>query len=193
MAYDYFERCEQLIKHWWLSLIIGLAMLAMGLVVLVNPSASYLTFALWLGVLVALSGVVGIVQGVSSKNYFVRRGWLIVASIADIIIGILLMFNIALSAALLPVLLGIWLLYRGMTLIMQGADLRNYRVRDAGWVIFGGALIVAISLAVLFFPLSVGVEAVVLAVSIGFIVYGFTTISLSFRLYDVHRRAKALR
>lgn len=193
MAYDYFERCEQLIKHWWLSLIIGLAMLAMGLVVLVNPSASYLTFALWLGVLVALSGVVGIVQGVSSKNYFVRRGWLIVASIADIIIGILLMFNIAISAALLPVLLGIWLLYRGMTLIMQGADLRNYRVRDAGWVIFGGALIVAISLAVLFFPLSVGVEAVVLAVSIGFIVYGFTTISLSFRLYDVHRRAKALR
>lgn len=193
MAYDYFERCEQLIKHWWLSLIIGLAMLAMGLVVLVNPTASYLTFALWLGVLVALSGVVGIVQGVSSKNYFVRRGWLIVASIADIIIGILLMFNIALSAALLPVLLGIWLLYRGMTLIMQGADLRNYRVRDAGWVIFGGALIVAISLAVLFFPLSVGVEAVVLAVSIGFIVYGFTTISLSFRLYDVHRRAKALR
>ncbi|MBR2976498.1 MAG: DUF308 domain-containing protein [Alistipes sp.] len=193
MAYDYFERCEQLIKHWWLSLIIGLAMLAMGLVVLVNPTASYLTFALWLGVLVALSGVVGIVQGVSSKNYFVRRGWLIVASIADIIIGILLMFNIALSAALLPVLLGVWLLYRGMTLIMQGADLRNYRVRDAGWVIFGGALIVAISLAVLFFPLSVGVEAVVLAVSIGFIVYGFTTISLSFRLYDVHRRAKALR
>lgn len=193
MAYDYFERCEQLIKHWWLSLIIGLAMLAMGLVVLVNPSASYLTFALWLGVLVALSGVVGIVQGASSKNYFVRRGWLIVASIADIIIGILLMFNIALSAALLPVLLGVWLLYRGMTLIMQGADLRNYRVRDAGWVIFGGALIVAISLAVLFFPLSVGMEAVVLAVSIGFIVYGFTTISLSFRLYDVHRRAKALR
>ena len=193
MAYDYFERCEQLIKHWWLSLIIGLAMLAMGLVVLVNPTASYLTFALWLGVLVALSGVVGIVHGVSSKNYFVRRGWLIVASIADIIIGILLMFNIALSAALLPVLLGVWLLYRGMTLIMQGADLRNYRVRDAGWVIFGGALIVAISLAVLFFPLSVGVEAVVLAVSIGFIVYGFTTISLSFRLYDVHRRAKALR
>ena len=193
MAYDYFERCEQLIKHWWLSLIIGLAMLAMGLVVLVDPTASYLTFALWLGVLVALSGVVGIVQGVSSKNYFVRRGWLIVASIADIIIGILLMFNIALSAALLPVLLGVWLLYRGMTLIMQGADLRNYRVRDAGWVIFGGALIVAISLAVLFFPLSVGVEAVVLAVSIGFIVYGFTTISLSFRLYDVHRRAKALR
>lgn len=193
MAYDYFERCEQLIKHWWLSLIIGLAMLAMGLVVLVNPSASYMTFALWLGVLVALSGVVGIVQGMSSKNYFVRRGWLIVASIADIIIGILLMFNIALSAALLPVLLGVWLLYRGMTLIMQGADLRNYRVRDAGWVIFGGALIVAISLAVLFFPLSVGVEAVVLAVSIGFIVYGFTTISLSFRLYDVHRRAKALR
>lgn len=193
MAYDYFERCEQFIKHWWLSLIIGLAMLAMGLVVLVNPTASYLTFALWLGVLVALSGVVGIVQGVSSKNYFVRRGWLIVASIADIIIGILLMFNIALSAALLPVLLGVWLLYRGMTLIMQGADLRNYRVRDAGWVIFGGALIVAISLAVLFFPLSVGVEAVVLAVSIGFIVYGFTTISLSFRLYDVHRRAKALR
>lgn len=192
MYYNYNERYEHLIGHWWLSLIIGLMAIVLGFIVLANPIASYLSIAIWLGIMVFISGAVGLWQGLTSDNHFVRRGWVIVASIADLFIGAALMMNMLLSASLLPLLLGVWMLYRGMTMFMQGVDLRNYRVSDAGWVIFGSTLLIAISIAILLLPVSVGAGAVVIVVSVGFILYGLTMISLSFKLREVHRRAKAL-
>lgn len=178
--------------HWWLSLIVGIVAVVIGFVVLINPVSSYFAFSMWLGVAIFLSGALSLVQGLSSRNRFVSRGWIIVASIADIIIGLMLMFNLVLSAVMMPVLLGIWLFYRGAVLLGQGADMRSYGVRDAGWVIFGGVLMIIIAIAVLWLPMSIGVEAVILVVAIAFMAYGISQISLAYRLYDVHRRAKSL-
>lgn len=187
-----YEQCERLIGHWWLSLIVGIVAVVIGFVVLINPVSSYFAFSMWLGVAIFVSGALSLVQGLSSRNRFVSRGWIIVASIADIIIGLMLMFNLVLSAVMMPVLLGIWLFYRGAVLLGQGADMRSYGVRDAGWVIFGGVLMIIIAIAVLWLPMSIGVEAVILVVAIAFMAYGISQISLAYRLYDVHRRAKSL-
>lgn len=175
-----------------MSMLVGFLSLALGFVVLINPVNSYLAIAMWLGIAIFISGFLGLWQSLTSRNYFVHRGWLIVASIADIVIGIILMLNTMLSAAMLPLLLGLWLLYRGVTLFMQGADLYKYQIRDAGWVIFGATLIIAISLAILLLPATLGMAIVILIIAAGFIIYGISTISLSFKLLDVHRRAKAL-
>ena len=125
MRSDIYERTERLINYWWLSLVIGFAAVAVGFVVLVHPATSYFTFALWLGVVVLISGIAGLVQSFGTKNYLVRRGWLILASIADIIVGLLLMFNSLLSAAFMPILLGVWLLYRGCTMLEHIYALRD--------------------------------------------------------------------
>jgi hypothetical protein len=41
-------------------------------------------------------------------------------------------------------------------------------------------------------PQTLGVEAIVLFVAAAFLIYGFSSISLGFRLYDVHRRAREM-
>ncbi|MBQ3172782.1 MAG: DUF308 domain-containing protein [Alistipes sp.] len=192
MENNLYDKTERLIKHWWLSLIVGLVALAIGFIVLVHPAASYYTFATWLGLAILISGIAGLVQALGTRNYFVRRGWLMLAAIADIIIGLLLVFNTLLSAVAMPILLGAWLLYRGCAMLMQGFDLRSYGVRDAGWVIFYAAVIIAISIAVLWMPGTLGVEAVILFVAIAFITYGVSMISLSFRLWDIHHHAQEL-
>ena len=192
MENNLYDKTERLIKHWWLSLIVGLVALARGFIVLVHPAASYYTFATWLGLAILISGIAGLVQALGTRNYFVRRGWLMLAAIADIIIGLLLVFNTLLSAVAMPILLGAWLLYRGCAMLMQGFDLRSYGVRDAGWVIFYAAVIIAISIAVLWMPGTLGVEAVILFVAIAFITYGVSMISLSFRLWDIHHHAQEL-
>ena len=192
MENNLYDKTERLIKHWWLSLIVGLVALAIGFIVLVHPAASYYTFATWLGLAILISGIAGLVQALGTRNYFVRRGWLMLAAIADIIIGLLLVFNTLLSAVALPILLGAWLLYRGCAMLMQGFDLRSYGVKDAGWVIFYAAVIIAISIAVLWMPGTLGVEAVILFVAIAFITYGVSMISLSFRLWDIHHHAQEL-
>ena len=78
-------------------------------------------------------------------------------------------------------------------MLAHGIDLRSYNVRDAGWVIFGGVLMIAISLCVLWRPQSFGVDIVVLFIGMAFIIFGLSEIALSYRLYDVHRRARELR
>lgn len=192
MESDFYAKTERLIKHWWLSLVVGLAAVAVGFIVLVHPAASYYTFAVWLGVVVFISGIAGLVQSFGTKNYFVRRGWLMLAAVADIIIGLMLMFNSLFSAVVMPILLGAWLLYRGCAMLVQGFDLRSYGVRDAGWVIFYAAVVMAIAIAVLWMPSTLGVGAVVLFVAIAFITYGVAMVSLGFRLWDIHRRARSL-
>lgn len=192
MENSIYERSEQLIRHWWLTLIVGILAIAIGFIVLVNPTTSYYTFALWLGIVIFVSGILGLIQSLTSDNYFVRRGWLILASIADLIIGLMLMFNSLLSELTLPILMGGWLLYRASVMLVQGFDLRSCNVSGSGWVIFYSALIIAVALAILWMPLSFGVGVVILFIAVAFITYGVSAVSLGFRLMDVHHRAKLL-
>lgn len=186
------DSSEQLIGRWWLSVIVGLVALAAGFIVLINPLTSYITIAIWLGVAVLISGIIGLVQSFSSDSALVRNGWVILAAIADIIIGLLLIFNMVITAVMLPTLFGVWLLYRGFIGVVMGMDLRSCRVPNAGWVVLGSVIMIVISMAVLLMPQTLGVEAIVLFVAAAFLIYGFSSISLGFRLYEVHRRAREM-
>lgn len=176
---------EQPIGRWWLSIIVGLVAIAAGVVVFINPVASYLALAIWLGVAVFLSGVFNLVQCFSTNNSFVRNVWVVIAAIIDIIIGVALMFNTLFAVVMLPILFGIWLLCRGGVMLVQGLDLRSYRVRNAGWVILGSIVMIAISFVVLLMPESFGVEAIVLFIGIAFMAYGISSVALGFKLYDL--------
>ena len=187
-----YEKTEYLIKRWWLSLLVGIIAVVVGFIILVNPVTSYYIFGIWLGTAIFVSGIFGLIQSINSKNYFVRRGWLIVANIADIVIGLILMFNAIIAEIFMPTLLGFWLLYRGATMLIQGFDLRDYGIRDAGWVVFYAALIIALAVAILWLPMTFGIEAVILFIAIAVIAYGISTISLSYRLWEVHRHARAI-
>ena len=83
---------EQPIGRWWLSIIVGLVAIAAGIIVFINPVASYFAVAMWLGVAVLLSGIFNLVQCFSTDNSFVRNVWVVIAAIIDIIIGVALMF-----------------------------------------------------------------------------------------------------
>ena len=189
--YDY-EKTEYLIKRWWLSLIVGICAIVIGFLILVNPVSSYYIFAIWLGAAIFVSGLFGLMQSYSSKNYFVRRGWLIAANVADIIIGLILLFNAIIAEIFMPTLLGFWLLYRGASMLVQGFDLRDYGIRDAGWIVFYAALIIALAVAILWLPMNFGIEAVILFVALAVVAYGISSISLAYRLWEVHRHAKAI-
>ena len=183
---------EQPIGRWWLSIIVGLVAIAAGVIVFINPVASYLAIAMWLGVAVLLSGVFNLVQCFSTDNSFVRNVWVVIAAVIDIIIGVALMFNTLFTVVMLPILFGIWLLCRGGVLLIQGMDLRGYRVRNAGWVIFGAVIMIAASFVVLLMPESFGVDVVVIFLGVAFFAYGISAIVLGFKLYDVSEKMKGI-
>ena len=105
-------------KHWWSPLILGILVLALGIVILIFPQASYLTMTLLFGIVIALSGIMYI--GLSFSKEVKGRGWLIVSGIVEIFLGIFLALSPAISALVIPIVLGFWLLFKGFTLIGMG-------------------------------------------------------------------------
>ena len=83
-------------RHWWVSLILGIIILALGAAVLLFPQASYLTMTFTFGAVIILSGVMYL--GMAMSKGVKGRGWLIASGIIELILGIILTAMPAVSA-----------------------------------------------------------------------------------------------
>ena len=155
-------------KHWWSPLILGILVLALGIVILIFPQASYLTMTLLFGIVIALSGIMYI--GLSFSKEVKGRGWLIVSGIVEII----------------PIVLGFWLLFKGFTLIGMGYSLSSIKGSGWGWTIFSAILLILCGAIILLQPVFYGIEAVILWSGVSFIIGGCTLMNYAFKLKDLN-------
>ena len=117
------ENSKRAVRYWWLLLIIGIALFVVGILIFVYPTQSYLGMSLVFGWLMLFSGILEVVLSSANKHFITGRGWMLAGGIIEIILGIILIFNVALSAATLPIFLGFWLMLRGFSAIGLGGDM----------------------------------------------------------------------
>ncbi len=181
-----FSRASRAVRCWWLFLLCGLLCIAAGIVVFCNPLESYMTLSLLFGIVMLVSGCVELVVAISSRNYFMMRGYNIAGGVLDLIVGILLCSMPSITVALLPVFLGIWMMYHSFMIIGLAGDLRMFGVSGAGWGIAGGVLLLILSVLIIFKPFF-GAAAVVILTGVALIVIGAIMIAVSLRLRSLHR------
>lgn len=181
------ENSKRAVRYWWLMLIIGIALFVVGILVFVYPAQSYLGMAVVFGWLMLLSGILEVVLASVNRHFVTGRGWMLAGGIIEIVLGIILIFNVALSAATLPIFLGFWLMLRGFSAIGLGGDMSAMQIAGSGWTIFTGILLVLCSLWILFQPLVFGTTAVVVWVGISLLFAGAAACSLGFQLQRAHR------
>lgn len=180
------EHSKQAVRLWWLLLIVGLVLLAVGILVFVYPAQSYLGLSIVFGWVMLFSGILEVVLASTSRHYVTGRGWLLASGIIEIVLGLILIFNVGLSAATMPIFLGFWLMFRGFSAIGLGGDMNAMRIRGSGWTIFLGIVLLLCSLWILFQPLVVGTAAVIIWVGISLLFAGAAAISLSLQLHRAH-------
>ena len=161
------------IKHWWLLTVAGILCIATGIVVFAFPLESYVTLSILAGILMLLVGAAQLIIASTSGNYLAMRSYMLVGGLIDLILGLLLCIYPGVTMALLPIMLGIWMMYHSFMIIAFGGDMETFRVKGSGWTIIGGVLLLALSFVVLVNPFSAGVAAVVVLSGIGLIVFGF--------------------
>lgn len=192
----FFERivtkAGRIVRHWWMLLVTGLLLVAGGIVVFCNPVESYLTLSVMFGVLMLITGIVELAVAGTSRNYFAMRGYSIVGGICDLLLGILLCCYPGMTLVLLPVMLGVYMLYHSFMMIGFGSDLQSFRVPGAGWSIAMGVLLLLLSIFVLINPFSVGIGAVIILTGVSMLLLGAAFIAGAFRLKDIHRYFKTL-
>lgn len=167
------ERADRAVQHWWLMMLAGVLCIALGIAVFVFPLQSYVTLSILAGILMLLVGAAQLIIASTSGNYLAMRGYMLVGGVIDLILGLLLCIYPGVTMALLPIMLGIWMMYHSFMMIAFGGDLETFRIKGSGWTILGGVLLLALSFVVLVNPFSAGVAAVVVLSGIGLIVFGF--------------------
>lgn len=180
-------KASRAVRHWWLYMLCGILCLAAGIAVFIFPMESYMTMGLLFGILMLLVGTTQLVVASSSGNYLTMRGYVIVGGILDVILGVFLCVNPYVSMVLMPVLLGIWMLYHSFIIMAFGGDLETFRIDGSGWTVAGGALLMLLSIFVLVNPMSAGVATVVVLAGVGLILFGMLLCALSFKLKNIHR------
>lgn len=184
------QKAGKAIRHWWLLLLSGILTIAVGIIVFCRPLESYVTLSILFGVLMLVNGIIELVVSASSRNYFAMRGYAIVGGILDLLLGIFLCFYPQMTLILLPVFLGIWMMYHSFMMIGFGADLSSFHVDGAGWTIAGGILLLLMSILVLVMPLTVGVASVIVLTGTALILLGVMLVAVSIRFRKIHRYFK---
>lgn len=168
-------------------MIAGLLCVAMGIVVFVFPLESYVTLSILFGVLMLLVGATQLVVAATSGNYLATRGYMIVGGVLDLILGIFLCIYPYVTLVVLPIMMGIWMMYHSFIIIAFGSDMETFRIGDSGLVIVGGIILLLLSILVLVNPLGAGVTTVVIIAGIGLLVFGCLLCALSIKMKNIDK------
>ena len=180
------RRASRIVKHRWLLLIAGLLCILAGIIVFVFPVQSYVALSIMFGVLILLVGAAQLIVAYSSGNYLAMKGYWIVGGVMALILGILLCIYPNVTLILLPVMLGIWMMYHSFMILAFGGDMENFNIRGSGMTIFGGGLLLILSVMVLLNPFGAGVATVLFVAGVGLIVFGALLCQLAMRLKTIH-------
>lgn len=167
--------------------IAGLLLVAAGIVVFCNPAESYMTLSVMFGILMLATGVAELIVAVTSHNFFAMRGYSVAGGIMDLLIGIFLCSYPGVTIVVLPVILGVYLLYHSFMLIGFGSDLKAFRVEGNGYAIAGGTILLILSILILINPFNFGTSAVVILTGTALLVMGFAVTAKSLRMRDIHK------
>lgn len=101
----------------------GVLFLILGAVVLLNPGSLMFFICAVLGIATLLDGIFKIRIALDSRQFGIRRWWLILAiAIATVIVGSALVFDSAQNGKFLTVLLGISLVFEGLLNLYTAAS-----------------------------------------------------------------------
>jgi uncharacterized membrane protein HdeD (DUF308 family) len=181
------RRASRVVKMWWLLAIAGLLCVLAGIAVFVFPIQSYMALSIIFGVLVLLVGAAQLIIASSSSNYLAMKGYWVVGGVLDILLGIFLCIYPNVTLMLLPVMMGIWMMYHSFMILAFGSDLENFSISGSGGTIFGGILLLILSVMVLINPFGAGVATILVLTGVGLMVFGCLLCWLSMKLRTIHK------
>jgi uncharacterized membrane protein HdeD (DUF308 family) len=173
---------NQNVKNWYLPLIKGIIMIVLALMIFNSPEESLLAWVVYIGIGFILSGIVFMIQGFSARGTLDNWGWRVFEGVVDILVGFVLIANPAITAAILPFIIGLWGAFYGIMLFIDAFAEKGGR----GIKLISGIVIFLFSLIVIFNPLFAGMT---IAIWFGIILFcaGLYNVFFSFAL----KRAKS--
>jgi uncharacterized membrane protein HdeD (DUF308 family) len=165
------------IKHWWISLVLGVLFILVGICVLVTPLTSYTILSILFSITFFANGILEIFFAIANKERLDGWGWQFTGGVIDLLLGVILLSIPGISMLALPVFVGFGLIFRSMIIMGLSFDLRIYHVPGWGWLL-------SISLLAMFFSFLLMWNPVF--TTMAFFGVGIFRILLSLKLKTLH-------
>jgi uncharacterized membrane protein HdeD (DUF308 family) len=167
-------------RHWWVFLVRGILFILLGIYMFAAPAGSYAALAFLFGLIILVAGVSELMRVVREKSE-VNRSWHLAIGIFDIIVGLALTGHIAAGEAILRIIVGLWILFKGATLLIFA-----WTAPRSWFLVAGGVIVVLFGLLVLINP-AFGSMTIVFWTAFAFVIMGIMNIMLSLRMRALER------
>jgi uncharacterized membrane protein HdeD (DUF308 family) len=163
------------IKHWWVFLLRGLGFIIVGIYMLTSPVTGYAALSFLFGAIIIIAGIAEIIHAYANR-YIAGQVWRFFIGIIDLVLGIVLVTHLIVSMTLLPYILALWFLFRGISLFSFSGSIHR-----SSWLTIGGIACILFALLIIFDP-AFGAMTILLWTALAFIITGMFNCLLAFKL-----------
>lgn len=171
-------------KNWWISVIIGVLAIVLGILFISSPLSSMLTLALFFAFGFILSGILETLFAITNRKVLNGWGWNLVSSLIDLFLGIVLLSIPGLTIMLMIYLIGFWIMFRSIWAIGSSIEMQKAEIKGWGWLLTAAILGIIFSFIFILSPTFGGTFIVAFA-AISFIIYGIFRIFMGFTLKSI--------
>jgi len=171
---------ETLKRHWWVSVIRGIAAIIFGVIAFTHPVMAIATLVLFFGAWVLIDGIFRLVSAIGHRSSDPDWGWQLVIGIMGIIVGLLTFHAPQVTALALVIYIAAWALMIGASEIVMAVKLRH-EIKGEWFLILMGLASIIFAVLLLWNPVA-GAAAVIWLIAWYAVVLGILGIFFGFRL-----------
>jgi Uncharacterized conserved protein len=183
------DSMKKAVKNWWVSLLVGILAIIMGIWCFTSPGASLagMTYVFVFGFLIG--GILDICFAVSNRNHMYGWGWELAGGILEILLGImLLVLPTPFITGILVYMVGFWILFRSIWGIGESCQLQILGIKGWGWTLALSIISLLFSFVYLLSPgFGKGIFVVAL-VGCSMLAYGIFRIVMAFKLRQIGKK-----
>lgn len=185
------KTASNVIKYWWLPLVIGIALIAFGIFTFTQPEGTYKSLAKIFSIGIVFLGVAEIYFAIANRESLQGWGWYLTGGIIFLLMGGALLVNPQVSEIVLPIFFAFMILFRSIQGLGISFELKSYGILDWGNLAIFSVLGILFSFVLLINPLFDAAFLVVLT-GLAFIFAGIIGVVIAIYLHKVKRFPKKL-
>ena len=174
----------EIIKKWWVVLILGILSLICGFWIVAHPGTGYQACKIMVTVDYLATGIFMVATIIANRKSIPAWGWDLVAAILVVIMGLTIICVPGMSDAFLLITFAIGTISKGIVAIRVSLLLKKRETKGWGWILALGILVVILGISHLFNPAASAITIDIL-ISAAMVAFGIAAIIISIKLSKI--------
>ena len=175
------ESIKRQIKYWWVSLIVGILAVAVGIMSYEEPVVTIGVLTIFFIASILVSGIFDIVLALYNRNSMSEWGWLLAGGIVSLVFAFILMALPVANMAIFIYYVAFYIMLQSFMQIWASVTLKRYEAKNWTPFLILGILGLILSL-IMVFEVSFAITFIIIIFSASLICYGLFRIFFAFRL-----------